>query len=615
MEEQQRNIDEVFRQSLGDYREAPPGDAWQHIARRLDEEKGRRAFLRWPWVVLSLLLIIGGGGMVARLNRHARVEAEQRQPNPISKRISQPAAAQQIVTSEASPAPTLVPPAKPGLAAQRHYQPRSATVKEASVMRAGVVQSAPEAIASAARPTPAPVSSPAMRPMPASVSEAAERSAETQLQSEDIPAIAQAQRGGTLPVSSGSQHALTQNGVSALPRLSVGKRVEGTPAPVAVQDHPATELPAEPIAALEPGTSALRLDNDAQVKTPRELALLPVPLSAATLPVTDEGRDAAPLAGIEAKAAPVLIASESRIIYPLTIAAEQSHAKSMVPDRAIPTPVQPDVPVKVKVRQSLPLSLTALAAFESALSAPVQTRYSAAMKLLWHINNQIAIGLQPAFRFGNLSNISLSRDIGYQRSSIRVDSTHSAEASPSVFNSLDTIYSYVIRETFDSIVVKGITAGGPFWELELPLLMQVKIGKGAYIYGGPSLNFGGRLSINSGAATETFTVNRKDSIAQSIPIPGAGFDSYFGRSSLQPYSNVKAAESVSDEAQAVRLGYLIGVGYAWSRLVAEASIHQQLSGYKTAAAPVQNVYANPSLRVSLGYRLFAPKQKTPGPIE
>ncbi len=63
MEEQHQSIDEIFRQSLGDYREAPPAAAWDGVAARLDNDEGRQRrgfFMRWPWISLLLLLLVGG---------------------------------------------------------------------------------------------------------------------------------------------------------------------------------------------------------------------------------------------------------------------------------------------------------------------------------------------------------------------------------------------------------------------------------------------------------------------------------------------------------------------------------------------------------------------------
>ena len=65
MEEQQKNIDDLFRQSLSDYREAPPAAAWDRLAAQLDadgiEPKNRYFFSRWLWFSLVFILLVGGG--------------------------------------------------------------------------------------------------------------------------------------------------------------------------------------------------------------------------------------------------------------------------------------------------------------------------------------------------------------------------------------------------------------------------------------------------------------------------------------------------------------------------------------------------------------------------
>jgi hypothetical protein len=251
-------------------------------------------------------------------------------------------------------------------------------------------------------------------------------------------------------------------------------------------------------------------------------------------------------------------------------------------------------------------SLAALIGYEPGLGSSVTSRITGSMRLLWQASQSVAIGIQPAFRFGHLTTNMLSQDKAYQRSSLQVDSFHTVDNSPSVRGDMDTIYNYVIRENFDSIVVRGTSVGGSFWEVELPLIVQWKINNRWYVYGGPSVNFGGKLSYNDGGAPSVISSIRKDSLAQSQALPMIAFNGYFGKSSLESYSSYKPSAPVTDPAS-VRFGYLFGLGYARNRIMAEASLHQQLSGYKEMETSLRDIFANPHVRLSFGYLLFNSK--------
>jgi hypothetical protein len=267
---------------------------------------------------------------------------------------------------------------------------------------------------------------------------------------------------------------------------------------------------------------------------------------------------------------------------------------------------EPALPMAIKPDYKPTISLAALIGYEPGMGSSVTSRFTGAARLLWQASQSVAIGIQPAFRFGNLTTSMLSQDQAYQRSSLQVDSFHTVDNSPSVRGDMDTIYNYVVRENFDSIIVRGTSVGGSFWEVELPLIIQWKINKSWYVYGGPSVNLGGKLSFNDGGEAKVISSVRKDSLAQSQALPLKAFDGYFGKSPLAAYSTYKPATPVTDPSSA-RLGYLFGLGYAKNRIMAEASLHQQLSGYSQMESSLRSIFADPHVRLSVGFLLFNTK--------
>jgi hypothetical protein len=260
-------------------------------------------------------------------------------------------------------------------------------------------------------------------------------------------------------------------------------------------------------------------------------------------------------------------------------------------------------------RPKYPMSLSAavLGGFEFGMQSPAPGRFTAGARVLLHVSPRASIGLQPTIRYGTVAAQKLTDEKMYQRSVIDVNSFTSLALSPSIRNSTDTLYHYVVRETFDSIVVGSTTAGGKSLEFELPLIISYQLGSSLHVYGGPSLNFGGKLTV-SDPSIQTYSVGRRDSLVQSEPMPSSEFVNYFGKSSLEEYSNYKPSSAALQDPVSARLGYIIGIGYAWKRILFDASMHQQVTGYEDVAPQLQKVYSSPYMRMSLGYQLFPMKK-------
>jgi len=297
---------------------------------------------------------------------------------------------------------------------------------------------------------------------------------------------------------------------------------------------------------------------------------------------------------------PSILAAETRVDHPVDTT---SKAATAIPPIAVPSDSN-----QQKTRYPKYFTLSSNLGFEFGSSSLMKGRMSLAMGLMWHISDAFAIGVQPAIRFGSLA-AQLTNDQTYQQSATTVNTPFlTFDASPTVYGHRDTIYNYVVKQKFDSIIVSGVSAKGILWEIELPLLLSYQFQKNWNLYAGPTINLGGQLPALSGGATTTYTTNRKDSIAQSVAKPLSEFNNYFGpASSLPNYSNYQQP-TVSNPAS-VRAGYLIGAGYQKGRLLFDASIRQQLTGYSNLNADLKKVYASPYIRIGIGYYLL-PRKKS-----
>lgn len=81
MEEQQKHIDDLFREELGNYAETPPAAVWDALEPRLEDTRKRRPFGGWwPWIVMLLLVGSVAGFFVVR-NSGKKNNTEQKPVN------------------------------------------------------------------------------------------------------------------------------------------------------------------------------------------------------------------------------------------------------------------------------------------------------------------------------------------------------------------------------------------------------------------------------------------------------------------------------------------------------------------------------------------------------
>ena len=247
-----------------------------------------------------------------------------------------------------------------------------------------------------------------------------------------------------------------------------------------------------------------------------------------------------------------------------------------------------------------PASLTALAGYEVAVQKPAPNRGAIALQLLLHINSAFSLGIQPAYKFGNLSSLILQNNQNYfTPGTVLVDSSKVVDSVAGT-----TKYNYFIRQGYDSIITPSTQVSGRIWELELPVIIHYQpFGSKWHVYGGPSFTFGGKIATTTRGSLQTYTLLKRDSIfLNPNPLPASAFRDYFNLS-LRPNSNSYTPQT--NEPDAIRLGYTIGFGYEWHNFLGDISLRQQVSGYGNISNDqLRKVYTSPSVRISLGYRIF-----------
>lgn len=301
-----------------------------------------------------------------------------------------------------------------------------------------------------------------------------------------------------------------------------------------------------------------------------------------------------------------------RYFEPIAPAPVVVAAAAPAPDPAAPAMYPPDSNAKAARK---PMSLMAFVGYERGIKTPPRNMFTVGLSLLWQLNEKISVGIQPALLYGNMPRTTLTTDKTYQRSAVDIMRFTTRDYSPSILGQIDTVNNYVIREAFDSIIVRGTYVKGSLYHLELPLILQFNpFGAAFRMYGGPSMYFGGSMRIHSEGATQTYTIDRKDSIVQSEKMTEDQIKNYFGKSSLPSYSGYDPNAHSFERLDPVRFGYQFGVGYQKNRLNFDLSVRQQLSGYHQLSSELRQLYALPVFRLSFGYSLIPLKPAAPKTI-
>lgn len=258
-----------------------------------------------------------------------------------------------------------------------------------------------------------------------------------------------------------------------------------------------------------------------------------------------------------------------------------------------------------------PVSLSLMAGYEWNLQRPAPDRINTALQFLFHVNESVGIGIQPAYRFGNMTDQRLTQGGAYYRPyAPRVDSFIFFDTIPRI-----TKYTYYINQSYDSITTPSATASGRIWDLTLPVIFHYKAPLSRWhFYGGPSFTFGGKIRNSTvSGTTQTFLRQLRDSLTLTASRPVSSFANHFGLSSLPKYSSYNASELQPGEPAAIRLGYIAGLGYEVRNFLVDLSIQQQLTGYGEVNKALRNVYTSPSFRISIGYRVFSNSASLKGP--
>ncbi len=646
--EEQQSFDEFFRESLADYRETPPPAAWDMVARRLDEDdrRRRRGFFYWPWIALSLLLMVGAAWWLYGWNSAGPLDLAQNRDKGGRYAAAQSQAIEALrepaghTSADVQPAPApeaLRPAAVPGSA-------------DAVPEPSGRGQAAAQGPSVAAQVAGGPATQQQANPLPQAPAQGGTRTISAGSGTQPVAAIPAAIREAGSGIQRRGAKPLASVGTVQAPATSaLDQAVQGLPVPDGFAGNTASGNGAQP--GMAP-TSGPRATDDVQPVPAAGIRARPegIPAGTATAPAA-AGAPAVPrtAARPDLETTPTFTRNYPDPVILLASLEPALHLAGGVPLPPVlgiyecglldPANYQEPVPAASPVAESAGagtdmeaaaamyppdsslrssgriMSLSGFLGYERGIKTPPRNMFTAGLSLMWQLGKSFSVGVQPALLYGNLPRTTLTTDKAYQRSAVDVTRFVTRDYSPSILGQIDTVNNYVIREAFDSIIVRGTYLKGSLWQLELPLILQYNpFGAAFRVYGGPSVYFGGGMKIRSEGANQVYTIDRKDSIVQSAKMTEEQIKNYFGKSNLESYSNYDPNLHSFNALDPVRLGYQFGVGYQRNRMNFDLSVRQQLSGYHQLSSELKQLYALPAFRLSFGYMLIPQRPRQSQPI-
>ncbi len=240
---------------------------------------------------------------------------------------------------------------------------------------------------------------------------------------------------------------------------------------------------------------------------------------------------------------------------------------------------------------------------ETGFNARAANKVVVSPYLQYDLSEKFSLLTQPSMKVSHLSNIS----VGNSHNCYDTTGTYTVTGSGAVYfiayaggsavsieNTL-TKYKY----TYDSIV-KSYSVGGTYVEIEMPLLLQYKIGNGLSVYGGANSLFSkAGIKENTNHYTGNFNtitlvpVNSTPTlpVTANLRLPGTPIKQY-----RSPYPA---------QGDLFRLGYMLGFSYEYKKrwlfdaLVQQAMVKPNYEAGVNTNAPL----AMPYFRLTLGYKL------------
>lgn len=252
-------------------------------------------------------------------------------------------------------------------------------------------------------------------------------------------------------------------------------------------------------------------------------------------------------------------------------------------------------------------------------------KYVIAPYIQYYFTPDVSFVIQPALKFGKASVGNVTGSSSYY--DVKSSSFNSSYTiTPNVASVSTVNYKYEYTQVYDSVLLGYNVGDQQLWDIELPLLLRYNLVPEVAFFAGPTLTYAGRLlqvtedRMMYSGLTKTITVNHGPYAAPDTtspppgpqPVPYSSVMTYNAR----PISEMEKDKYLNGVTKMFSLGYMAGFSFMLAdRLMMDVQFQQRfVSNKKVPVQRFKDVYTQPYIRISLGYRLFGDKRKVFGEI-
>ncbi|MCB0699107.1 MAG: hypothetical protein H6551_11700 [Chitinophagales bacterium] len=599
MEERRNNIDEFFRQNMGNHAEAPPPVVWDRLEQRLDSSGGRKKPFPFWWIgAIGVVVMVSAtliAGSLVSDNRPTTVDVEQVETNTQPTLLETKIAQAEITTPESVPTPPVPQNTLPTNDPIAAHQPKTTSSNIPATEPSKSYQTNNNNNNDNHTDNNHPV-------------------AQATARQPEQTVAALPKRGKASPNLIASTAPMASSPVSANPIYPSGKLRMTEPEAEAIKPADATAI-------------------QAPVTSQATVVAMPKPVFASGLPSTLFEEEQASDAGF-ATPSEILPASAMTSAIPMedTSKKKKLFKKS---DTSQLNDTEKEVvtnePKKVKTKTAsgkLPIEAGIKLGFSKGFNSGWRAdRWVIAPYAEYRLPYNFSVAIQPAYSSGKVNKAGLQfTDKGYHEvTGNRFDSTRRISAGhidSSVLtpNPPDTVfYTYSYVHTYDSVQVSYTSKQNTLWEVEIPLILKYRINRNLTVFAGGSATISSVVETvetidRYSGLTKTYlqeAVPQSYYVTQPNQAPPPGPQkldptTLFSHST-DPFSTFTPVNMQTSGVKTLtRYGYMIGVSATLKdRWMVDVMMHQ--SGVDATAVPdknIQKLYTQPYFRVMVGYKLI-----------
>ena len=256
------------------------------------------------------------------------------------------------------------------------------------------------------------------------------------------------------------------------------------------------------------------------------------------------------------------------------------------------------------------------AGYEGGFNSNAANKVVVSPYIEYKVGDKISVMVQPSIKYAHTTPQKLSGTLSFYKENNDSASGINVKA-PVILTQGDTIgfnENYFYSQTHDSIV-KSYTAGGTYMEFELPILLKYKLSPKLGAYGGVTMGYSSYASITEHTYTSApilryevplFANNATYTFVEYQATPVFAPVSSVITNSGNSINTYKGPLYSTQHGGLFRMGYMLGFNYEYSNrwlfdvLVQQSAAKSNVVGGYNTNAP----FSAPYFRITLGYKIL-----------